>query len=152
MKITFLEDKAYAIAKVDLAGFKRDLSKHWHMEKAIKHNTEITQREMNSHPTEDLKTLVWGMLDWSGIMDCLSKDIPDMMTIKFFYVKYEDWKRLYPGKINGKEIEFIEENEEGYDTMLIQSLDMNRNFDIKAFIKSGSFRYASTDKLKLGWF
>jgi len=141
--------KPYAEAEVDLNGFKKDLTCEWDMESAIKENTKIRCREKDD--AESLKNLVWGALDWAGIIEELSKGEDKVMKIKFCLVKYEDWKKFYPGTISNGEIEFMEKNEEGYATLLIQSFIKSKNFDLKGFIKQGQYLYAPTKDRIVGW-
>lgn len=144
--------KPYAEAEVNLNDFKKSLSEDWNMEKAIKNNTIFKFNKHKELSEEQLRNLVWGALDWAGIMDALGETHEDIMKVHFYFVEYNDWKRLYPGTVvNGKEVELVEEAEDGHATILIQSLVKNRNFDLKAFIKQGQFTYAPTKNKLVGW-
>ena len=140
-----IEGKAYAEAEVNLMAFKRDLPLGWDLEKSIRDNTRITLKD-HRFSEDNLKTLVWGALDWVGIIEALSGVHKPVMRVKFLVVRYSDWKRLYPGRLQGKEFSFLECNQEGHSTLLIQDLITNKNFDLKSFIKQGCFLYASTEK------
>jgi len=118
------------------------------MEKAIKDNTKITLRD-HRFSDESLKILVWGALDWAGIIDTLSISDKAIMNVSFYLVRYTDWIKLYPGMVEDKTFKFNEEKQDGYATLLVQDISDDKNFDIKSFIKQGCFMYASTDKVKI---
>jgi hypothetical protein len=145
--------EAYAEAAVNLTLFMDDFATHEDMEQAIKDNTTIV---MNKHKDElneeDLKTLVWGALDWGGLLDLIGDRERDIMLVRFFLVEYKDWIKLYPNEVKHmREWDFLESNESGVATLLVQDLVPNPNFDLKSFIKEGQFTYASTEKVKVGW-
>lgn len=119
------------------------------MEKSIKANTKIKLLDKRYNEM-NLKNLIWGALDWAGIMDMLKSDHKPVMNVKFYLVRFKDWKRLYPGKMDKDTMELIERNEDGASTILLQDLTDDKNYDIKAFIKTGCYLYASTDKTKIG--
>lgn len=150
MKIEVL-GKSYAEAIVDLNGFMKELRRSWDLERAIKANTKISRIKHKQVNEKDLKQLIWCCMDWSELIDYLKETIENEIKIKFFFIRYTDWKRLYPGIIKDNEIEMFEQNESGHSTLIVQSLIKNLNFDIKAFLKQGCFMYASTDKVKVGW-
>lgn len=143
--------KSFAEAEVSLTDFKKDLSKDFNLRNAIIDNTKILRCDSTDINVDSLKTLVWGSMDWAGIIDELSERHEDSMKVKFFVVKYSDWNKLYPGNMDDKNIEFIEEKESNYATLMVQSFVKNPNFDIKAFLKQGCYLYASTDNKKFAW-
>lgn len=143
--------KAYAEAEVDLVGFKADLPKEWDMEKTINTNTKITLSDKRFSENE-LKSLIWGAIDWTGVIERLAGEHKPLMKVKFYFVRYEDWKRLYPGLIGKKTFEFTERKETGHATILVQDLEKNKNFDLAAFIRKGGYLYAPTDNTPIiGW-
>jgi hypothetical protein len=152
MKLKILGEH-YAEAVVDLIAFKDDLPKEWDIIKAIKLNTKVVQNKLEQVTSNEIKEMICNALDWQGILEVLKDDHVPNMHIRFYPIKYTDRKKLYPGSYNKKEKEFtfIEECTSKNGTLLVQSLVLNRNFDLKAFIKHDCYRYASTDKEKFIW-
>ena len=145
--------QAYAQAEINLVDFKKDMTKDFNIEKAIFDNTSIIRNDSSGIDINSLKKLIYGSLDWFGLIDRMSEKHKDSMRVNFYLVKYSDWKKMYPKErtADGREVELIDSPIDGMDTLLIQSLVPNTNFDIKAFIKRGCFTYVSTDKIKTGW-
>ena len=110
----------------NLKSFKKEFSKTWKFEDAVKRNLTITSA--NNVSKKDIKKLICLGFDWGGLFSQLENIEQDVIRFKGYNVSLEGYKQYEPYSIaNVKEFE-LKEIELKEAVMIVQDAIPNPNF------------------------